>query len=132
MFPDGAILYLRGVTVSKFLTSLFLLGALIVPSSCQAADYADDVAKLVTQTAYIKFTPALDELELPAQVIGSAWAVKTGGDYRIVTAQHVVLGVALVPGVLQVCSWKHNCINLVVTEGVGPVLGSKVSQDWIY
>lgn len=120
--------------MNKIVKSLFLLGILMIPGSCHAQSKRNTqkTTNLVKHTGYLKFTPVFKGVELSGEVIGSAWAVKSKKDNKIITAQHVVLAVSQFPGRLEVCSWKHNCINLVVTEGVGPVLGTGPHQDWIY
>ena len=105
-----------------------LASLLILPKSCEAAEYTAEAAAAVERTGSIRFTP----LGMPSVVIGSAWAVKDGWDYKVVTAQHVALAVAQVPGTLEVCSYAGECVALDVRAGVGPVLGAETDQDWMY
>ena len=101
----------------------------------QAGRRVDHVSALVSQTGYIQFTPdvsVLPDLAFPSQVIGSAWVVKDGWHYKIVTAQHVALGTMTLPGVLEVCSSEHNCIALDRFNAVGPIVGESLRHDWAY
>lgn len=113
---------------------------LVTPASCYAGAkrYADDVAALAEQTAYVQFAPQMElmpgvVLEAEPQVIGSAWAVKTGWrEYKLVTAQHVALATMSMPGTLEVCSNEHNCVEVDRLDGVGPVVGGGLDRDWMF
>ena len=130
--------------MNRLLTFALIVLLVFMPANCSAkADgYTNEATAVLERTAYVKFTPVVQlEIdipgfdgitELPNQVIGSAWATRIDGDYRLVTAQHVVMSTLSMPGRFELCSYQHECVEVDRSQGVGPVLGVEPSQDWIY
>lgn len=123
----------------KMFVSVVVCATMLLSNACYAMPRRPvKPGELISQTGYIRFTPKLQiaginiDVELPPQVIGSAWAVKDGRDYKVITAQHVGLATAGMPGLLEVCSYEMECQELDVLAGAGPIAGTAVYQDWIY
>jgi len=123
----------------KMFVSVLVCATVLLSNACYAMrGRPAKPEELISKTGYIRFAPKLEiqgisiDLDLPPQVIGSAWAVKDGNDYKIITAQHVGLAALQMPGVLEICSHEMECQELDIFAGAGPVAGATLYQDWIY
>lgn len=115
-----------------FLIGAFLSFALGFSNSCCAEitrSYTLEAAEVAKHTATVTFVPAGTE---DRYVIGSGWAIKDKGSYKLFTAQHVGLSTVSVPGSLEFCSLKAHCVPVDIFDAVGPVIGADTDQDWMY
>jgi S1-C subfamily serine protease len=117
----------------KFLKFIFL--GLVLTLSCsansvkQAEAYTSKGGKAISHLAIIVHLAPGSK----AQVIGSGWTIKSQGQYKLVTAQHVALGAG--PGFLGFCSSQGKdpeCVWVNVATGIGPVISRNPKSDWIY
>jgi len=112
----------------ELVKSVFLSVCLMMSSVCHAGpvQYTERAAYATRGAAVIYHTNPLGQ----RSVVGSGWATKEGGDYKLITAQHVAFGPG--PGILEFCSYKDECVVVSQFEGVGPVISTGLPQDWIY
>jgi|14_taG_2_1085336.scaffolds.fasta_scaffold00681_12 hypothetical protein len=115
----------------RFLMTMLLALCLVSPRSTEAITktYTPEAAAAIERTATVTFLP---EGAVEGIVIGSGWAVKKDGSFKLVTAQHVGLALAGLAGSLEFCSIENECVAVDFRQGVGPVLGAGTTLDWIY
>lgn len=113
---------------------VFLLGLLLIllPALCtgnpSSSTHTPEAKRAVERTAVVVFAP----IGMEPIVVGTAWAVRSENQYKIITAQHVGIAAAHLPGELKICSVEGSCIVVNPFLGTGPILGDAIYQDWMY